>query len=157
MKILVLGAAGLAAVSIGSVAMAANAQVEAPIHQFIDAFNKGDMKAAAAAHLPSVTIIDEARPHLWQGPTAFMSWATDLANDDKADGVSGESVALGAIKREVVSGDNAYVIVAATYNFKKKGVAMHEPAQITAALKKTAAGWKIAAWTWTGPEPTPVK
>jgi len=157
MKSLLLGAAALAAASISSAAMAANAQVEAPIRQFIDAFNKGDMKTAAATHLPSVTIVDEARPFLWQGPTAFMGWATDLTNDDKADGVSGEAVALGALKREVISGDNAYAIMAVTYSFKKKGVAMHEPAQMTFALKKTAAGWKIAAWTWTGPEPTPVK
>jgi ketosteroid isomerase-like protein len=157
MKYLILGAAGLAAASISSAAMAGNAQVEAPIHQFMDAFNKGDMKTAAAAHLPSVTIIDEPRPHLWQGPTAFTAWATDLTNDDKADGVSGESVAMGALKREVVSGDNAYVIMGATYKFTKKGVAMHEPSQMTFALKKTAAGWKIAAWTWTGPEPTPAK
>ena len=34
---------------------------------------------------------------------------------------------------------------------------MHEPAQMTYALKKTPGGWKIAAWTWTGPDPTPVK
>jgi hypothetical protein len=34
---------------------------------------------------------------------------------------------------------------------------MHEPAQMTFALSKTAEGWKIAGWSWTGPDPTPAK
>jgi hypothetical protein len=157
MKIAVLGLVCLAGVSPASVAAAANAQLEAPIHQFIDDFNKGDVKGAAAAHLPSVSIIDEVPPHHWTGSKAFMSWVTDLTKDDKAAGVSNEVVTLGAVSREVVSGDTAYVVIAATYSFKQKGVAMHEPAQMTYAMMKTAKGWKIAGWTWTGPDPTPVK
>ena len=158
MKTILFGLAVLAGLSLATGSLAANAQVEAPIHQFIDAFNKGDMKTAAATHLAGgVSIIDEVRPHLWSGPKAFVSWATDLINDDKAAGVTNEAVALGAVTREVISGDDAYVIIAATYNFKQKGVAMREPAQMTYAMKKTAAGWKIAGWTWTGPNPTPVK
>jgi len=54
-----------------------------------------------------------------------------------------------------VSGQTAYVVVAATYTFKQKGVAMREPAQMTFSLAKEAAGWKIAGWTWTGPDPVP--
>ena len=157
MKTAILGLACLAGLSTATSSVAANAQLEAPIHQFIDAFNKGDVKGAAATHLASVSIIDEVRPHIWQGPKAFMSWVTDLTNDDKAAGVSGESVTLGAVKREVVSGATAYVVIEATYGFTQKGVAMREPAQMTYAMKKTAKGWKIAGWTWTGPDPTPVK
>ena len=44
-----------------------------------------------------------------------------------------------------------YVVIAATYTFEQKGKAMHEPAQMTFAMKKVADGWKIAGWTWTGP------
>jgi ketosteroid isomerase-like protein len=157
MKFLVLGAAGLAAASISSAAMAADAQVEAPIHQFIDAFNKGDIKGAAATHLASVSIVDEFAPHIWQGPNGFMAWAGDLMADAKAHGQTGNTVKLGALKREVVSGDAAYVIVAATYSYKQMGAAMREPGQMTYALKKTAEGWKIAGWSWTGPNPTPAK
>jgi hypothetical protein len=162
MKTAILGLVWLAGVATATSAMAAaaagNAALEAPLHQFIDAFNKGDMKTAAATHLASgVTIIDEAPPHIWQGPKAFTAWATDLTKDDKADGISNEAVAMGAVTREVVSGSAAYLIVAVTYSFKQKGVAMHEPAQMTFAMKKTAKGWKIAGWTWTGPDPTPVK
>jgi ketosteroid isomerase-like protein len=158
MKSIVLGVAFLAAASTGSAAMAANAQLAAPVRQFIDAFNKGDAKAAGATHLASgVSIIDEVPPYIWQGPKAFGAWAADLAKSDKAAGISDEMVTLGAVTREVVSPQTAYVIVAATYSFKQKGVAMHEPAQMTFALKKSGAAWKIAGWTWTGPDPTPAK
>jgi hypothetical protein len=156
MRSLLLGLVCLAAVP--SAAMAANAQLEAPIHQFIDAFDKGDLKTAAATHLASgVSIIDEVAPFAWNGPKAFTTWAADLGRNDKAAGVSGEAVTLGAVTREVVSGQTAYVIFAATYAFKQKGVAMREPAQMTFAMRQTAQGWKIAGWTWTGPDPTPAK
>jgi ketosteroid isomerase-like protein len=158
MKPAVLGLACLAAAaSVSAAAAAGNAALEAPIHQFIDDFNKGDAAGAAAAHLPSVSIIDEVPPHLWVGPKAFATWAADLAKDDMAHGISEEAVALGAVKREVVSGKTAYVVIAATYTFKQNGAAMHELAQMTFAMRKTADGWKIAGWTWTGPNPTPVK
>lgn len=157
MKTVVLGLMCLAGMSASSVAFAANAQLEAPIHQFIDDFNKGDAKGAAAAHMASVSIIDEVAPHLWVGPKAFTTWAADLAKDGKARGVTDEQVILGAVKREAVSGTTGYVVIEATYNFKQKGIAMRELAQMTFAMKKAAAGWKIAGWTWSGPEPVPAK
>jgi ketosteroid isomerase-like protein len=157
MKSTMLGLVCLAAISTAPAATAANAQLEAPIHQFIDAFNKGDMKTAAATHLATVSIIDETAPHIWQGPKAFGTWAADLTKGDKAAGISDEKVTLGAATREVISGPTAYVVFAATYSFKQKGAAMHEPAQMTFAMKKSGADWKIAGWTWTGPDPTPAK
>ena len=77
--------------------------------------------------------------------------------DAKAKGITDPAVTVGAPTRELVSGNSAYVIVPSVYTFKQKGVAMREAAQMTFALVKTAAGWKIAAWTWTGPDPAPVK
>lgn len=59
--------------------------------------------------------------------------------------------------REIVTGSSAYVVVAVVYTFPQKGVAMREPAQMTFAMKKGAEGWKIAGWTWTGPEPVAAK
>ena len=156
MKPVLFGLLCLAALP--SVVRAANPQIEATAHQFIDAFNKGDARSAAATHLASgVTIIDEAPPFMWRGPKAFGTWAGDLAKNDKATGVSNEAVSLGKATREVVSGQNAYVIFDATYSFRQKGVAMHEPAQMTFAMKKVGSGWKISGWTWTGPDPTPAK
>jgi len=158
MKTAIISLVCLAALSTATAAGAANAQLQAPINQFLDSFNKGDVKGAAAANLATgVSIIDEFPPHFWQGPKAFASWVDDLTKNDKAAGITEEKVTLGAVTREVLSGDTAYVVTAATYSFKQKGVAMTEPAQMTFALKKAGDAWKISAWTWTGPDPTPAK
>jgi ketosteroid isomerase-like protein len=157
MKSAILGVACVAALSASSAMAAGNAALAAPIHTFIDDFNKGDSAGAAATFLPSVSIIDEIPPHIWVGSKAFATWAADLTKDDMAHGISKEAVELGAVKREVVSGKTAYVVIAATYSFEQNGKAMHEVAQMTYAMRKTADGWKIAGWTWTGPNPSPVK
>jgi len=158
MKSAILGLVCLATLLTASAASAADAQLAAPIHQFIDAFNKGDGKTAGATHLSTgVTIIDEVAPYIWQGPKAFETWVADLTKNDAAAGITEEHVTLGAVTRELVTGDTAYVIVAVTYSFKQKGVAMREPAQMTYALKKSGGAWKIAGWSWTGPDPLPAK
>ena len=149
---------GMACAAALSAASAASAELEAPIRQFIDAFNKGDGKAAGATHLAAgVSIIDEVPPYIWQGPTAFDTWVADLMKNDAAAGITEEKVTLGAVTREVASPQTAYLIVAATYTFKQRGAPMREPAQMTFALKNTAEGWKIAGWSWTGPDPVPAK
>ena len=145
----------------GSLAMApavdaGNAALEAPIHQFIDAFDQGDLTTAAAAYdTVGVIIIDEVAPHLWRGPGAFNTWAADLIADGKARGLSDERVDLGQFSREEVDDDRAYVIVPAVFHFKQRGVAMSEAAQMTYVLRKGKDDWKILAWTFTGPGPSP--
>ena len=134
------------------------AQFSAPIHQFIDNFNKGDAAAAAATHATTgLVIIDEVPPYQWQGSDAFKAWGDDLAAYDKSQGITDEFVKLGEITRTEVGGDRAYVIIDAVYQFKQKGVAMREPAQMTFTLQKGAGGWLISSWTWTGPTPMKAK
>ncbi|HEV3081610.1 MAG TPA: hypothetical protein VGY66_17655, partial [Gemmataceae bacterium] len=61
------------------------AQVMAPIRLFIDSFNKGDMKAAAAALSPTgIVAIDDVPPHVWTGPNALDAWSKALAAADQA-------------------------------------------------------------------------
>jgi hypothetical protein len=134
-------------------ALAANARVEAPIRAFIDAFNKGDMKTAAATHLASVSIIDEPPPHYWTGAGAFNGWAGDLAKDAKANGDTDGKVILGSTTDESVSGDHAYTVMNAIYAYTEKGVAMREHGRFTFALTGGRGGWKIAAWAWSGSKP----
>jgi len=127
----------------------------ATVHQFIDAFNKGDVKAAAATHEPDAAIIDEVGAHQWHGPGAFQAWASDLTKDAAANGQTDEGVVLGKTLRAQVDGDTAYVVTEATFNYKQRGVATTEPAQMVFALKREASGWKIAAWAWSGGAPRP--
>lgn len=152
MKILI----ALAALVYVSAAQA-DTGVDTTIRHFGDAFNKGDVKAAKALHVAKPVIIDEVGPHLWTGPKAFDGWLADVAKSDAAEGKTDGQVALNTPTREVVSGDRAYVIVPSTYTFKQKGKILHEIAQMTFVLTKVSSDWKIAAWTWTGPEDVRVK
>jgi ketosteroid isomerase-like protein len=151
------GLAGVMLAMTGYGAMAADAGVEAPIRLINAAFNRGDAKTAATFQLPSMSIIDEIAPYLWIGPGASARWQADYDAYTKAHGITEEKMVLGAVKREFVSGDTAYVIIVATDDFKRKGVHMRATGQLTYALKKTPAGWKIAAQSWAGPDPAPVK
>jgi hypothetical protein len=132
------------------------AQVMAPIRLFIDSFNKGDMKAAAAALSPTgIVAIDDVPPHVWTGPNALDAWSKALAAADQAAGNTDGAVALGKPMRVVVGADRAYVVASVVYTFKEKGVAMREPAQLVCALQKAASGWLITGWTWAGTTPKP--
>ena len=156
MRILLASAAMAAGALLASGACAATDDVTAPIVQFIAAFDKGDIKAAAATHEnDNLTITDEVAPYSWKGPHAFEGWVHDLMADDAKAGLSGESVAISAPSRIETSGDSAYVVVPAVYSFKDHGAPMSESAQMTFALHRGAAGWKITAWTWTGPRASP--
>ena len=137
-------------------AQAADSEVTEPVRQFVAAFNVGDLKAAEATHAADAIIIDELPPFIWRGPGAFQAWLVDLDRDDKARGRTDAHVTLGAPRREEVAGEAAYVIVPIDLAFKERGVALHEPSQMTLSLRKTAAGWKITSWTWTGPRGVPV-
>jgi ketosteroid isomerase-like protein len=150
---------GIVSIVLGAAAAAhaADPQLMAPIHKFIDSFNKGDTAGAAATHSATadLAIVDEVPPHLWSGPNAFQAWGADLAADMKKNGLTDASVTLGAAPtREESDGQNAYVVVPAAFSFKQNGKAMREKAQMTFVLKKDASGWLIHSWTWTGPRPT---
>ncbi len=153
------GALTLGGWALGGAAVAQapeQAELGAPIHRFVDAFNKGDMTGAAAAYAPAdLTIIDELPPYIWRGPGALGAWAGDLMKDVARRGLSNPAVAVGEPVRWEVDGASAYVIAPAVYSYKQNGVDMQEPSRMTFTLAKGADGWKITSWTWTGPKPTP--
>jgi ketosteroid isomerase-like protein len=152
MKAVIVGV--VASFAAASAAFAAATPVGA-VHDFIDAFDKGDAAGAAATQSPDVSIIDEVAPFTWKAPGAFQAWAGALMADAKAKGQSGNKVTLGETVRDQEDGDTAYVVMAATYSYDQKGAATSEPARMVFALKKTAGDWKITAWAWAGDPPKP--
>ena len=151
------GTIALLGISAAAGAATPEAQVMAPIRQFLDSFNKGDLKAAAAAFSPSgLTIIDDVPPHVWAGPNAFESWSKALAASDQTEGNTDGAVTIGKPTRVIVSADRGYVVSPAVYTYKAKGVAMREAAQMVYALQKGTSGWEITGWTWVGTTPKPV-
>ena len=128
----------------------------ATIDNFIAAFNSGDATAAKATHEATPTIIDEPPPYLWSGREGFDRWVADQHKEALARGRTDEKVTLGKTRRTEMSDASAYVIVPATYSYIEKGVALAEPSQMTFVLKKGRSGWRISAWSWTGPRGRPV-
>jgi ketosteroid isomerase-like protein len=124
--------------------------VIAVVHQFTDAFNKGDTKTAAAACADQTSIIDEFPPHEWHGAGGCAKWMTDYDADAKKNGITDGHVTLGTPKHVNVAADRAYVVVPADYAYKEKGKPVKETGSIlTVALQKVAAGWRITGWSWT--------
>ena len=72
------------------------AGVMAPVHQFIDGFNKGDIRTALAACADQTSIIDEFLPHEWHGAGACSNWANDFDADAKKNGITDGIVTLGS-------------------------------------------------------------
>ena len=136
----------------------ADAAVQAPIRTMVAAFNKGDVALAKTTHVAAPMILDEpTAPYAWGGPTAFDDWIAALGKSEAATGKTDGQVAIGAVTRESVMGDHAYVIFPSTYTFQQKGKTMRETGSMTFALVKQGAGWKISAWTWSSPEAVLVK
>ena len=145
----VVAAIGLIAFGQGAVSSPERTAVMAAVHQFVDAFNKGDTKTAAAACAEQTSIIDEFPPHAWHGAGGCAKWMSDYDADAKKNGITDGSVTLGAPKHVAVTGDRAYVVVPADYAYKQKGKPVKEIASIlTVALQTGAAGWRITAWSW---------
>ena len=133
----------------GSATASEQTGVMATVHQFIDGFNKGDVKTALAACASRVSIIDDIPPHAWQGPTACSDWSSAYDANAKETGITDGIVTLGTPWHVDVTGGRAYVVVPVTYAYKQKGKPVTESGSIfTVALKKVAAGWRITAWAW---------
>jgi ketosteroid isomerase-like protein len=83
------------------------------VRQFIDAFNKGDAKAAVAICADSASVIDDFAPYTWQGAGACERWAGDFDADARNNGIEPLKVTLGKPRHVDVAGDHAYVVVPA--------------------------------------------
>ncbi len=142
--------------STSAFAASPNDEVTAQVTKFIDSFNKGDVKAAEATHTEKgVVIIDEVAPYLWQGTRLVQ----ELARRPRQarQGARHYRRQSDAQRRSPAWKSKAIAPMSSfpsAYTFKQKGVAMKEAAQMTFALRKGGAGWKINGWSFTGPTPT---
>jgi len=146
-------ALAVAMLAVGAAANAAasdKSDVMKSVSQFVDAFNKGDTKTAAAACADQTAIIDEFPPHEWHGSGACSTWMNDYDSDAKKNGITDGNVTLAKPRHVDVNGDRAYVVVPASYTYKQKGKPVKESASmLTVALQKSSADWKITGWSWT--------
>ncbi len=141
-----------------TVAVRAQSTPDTAVRTFMDGFNSGDLKKSAAVNSPSGTsIIDEFAPYTWNGPKAFDDWSAAFDSNSKALSITQPKVVLSAPTVKNVTTEQAYLVYPSLYTYKLKGVSMRETGQVAVALRKEASAWKVAAWTWTGTVPKPVK
>lgn len=146
----IFAALAVAILAAGPAAATEKSDVMAPVHQFVDGFNKGDIKTALAACADQTSIIDEFPPHEWHGAGACATWANDFEADAKKNGISDGKVTLGNPRHVDITGDRAYVVVPASYAYKQKGKPAKEAGStLTISLQKSAAGWRMTGWAWT--------
>jgi ketosteroid isomerase-like protein len=119
------------------------------VQEYIDAFNKGDVKEMAAACADPMSILDRMAPHVWHGPAATQDWYRDVLAEGEHLAAKGYQVALGKPAHANVTGDAAYVVVPATMMFTLKGRPVTQSGAIfMVALRRVPAGWRIASWAW---------
>ncbi len=145
----ILIALAMVVLAVGLAAASEKTDVMAPVHQFVDGFNKGDTKSALAACADQTSIIDEFAPYEWHGAEACSTWANDYEADAKKNGTTDGVVTLGTPRHIDITADHAYIVVPVNYTFKQKGKLMKETGSTwTLVLQKGAAGWRITAWAW---------
>lgn len=121
----------------------------ATVTRFAEAFNKGDMKAMSASCAEHTVIIDEFAPYEWDGPDACAKWGQDYDADASTRKITDGRVTLSKPLHVDVTGDRAYIVIPAAYEFKQNGKPVAEHASIiTVALHKIAGEWRINGWTW---------
>jgi ketosteroid isomerase-like protein len=141
----------IAVVALTSLPAAASdrTDVMAVVRQFVNAFNKGDTKTAAAACADQTSIIDEFPPHEWHGEGGCSKWMEAYDADAKKNGITDGVVSLRRAVHVDINGDRAYVVVPANYTFKQKGKLVREiGSMLTVALQKHNSGWRITGWSW---------
>jgi len=119
------------------------------VRHYIDCFNKGDVKAMAAACDAPTSILDGLPPHVWHGPTACEDWHRDVTVAGDREGATGYFVTLGEPQHVNVTGDRAYVVVPTAMTFRVHGEQITQSGStLTVALRRLAAEWRITAWAW---------
>ena len=141
-------ALAMAVVAAGSAVASQETDVMAPIQQFVDGFNKSDVKMAQAACADQTFIIDDFPPHAWRGAEATSAWLSDYNAFARQNGITDGFVALGKPRHIDVAGVHAYVVVETSISLKKNGKAVKHLGLMTLALNKEANSWRITAWAW---------
>ncbi|HVP85448.1 MAG TPA: nuclear transport factor 2 family protein [Rhizomicrobium sp.] len=115
----------------------------APVHQFIDSLNAGNVEDAAATHLPRTPIIDEFAPYHWN---SFDAWFKAFVANNKKFNVTDVRVTLSAPTTGTTDEKFAYEVIPNVIDAKMDGKPMTEKGIFAFALVKNAQGWRIASW-----------
>lgn len=116
-KLLILFALILPELATIQVVASEKADAMAPVHQFVDGFNKGDFKSAIAACADTAYVIDDFSPHSWQG-SGCKEWADAFEGITKQESITEARIILGRSRHIDVTADRAYVVVNVRLDYK---------------------------------------
>lgn len=114
----------------------------------LEQWNDADEAKAVATCADETSVIDDVPPFEWHGPGACSRWQKDYDAYLQREGMSDATGTIGNPRQLIIAADRAYAVLPATFAFTKKGKRVNVIATATFALHKTAAGWRITAWTW---------
>jgi hypothetical protein len=114
----------------------------------VNLWNSADSAKSISSCADDAIVIDDFPPFEWRGSGACASWSKAFDGFAQQNGITDPIGTIGKPKQFMIDGDRAYVVLPATFGYTMKG----KPAKLTAiaafTLHKTAAGWKITAWSW---------
>jgi ketosteroid isomerase-like protein len=122
--------------------------VRAVVDRFVEAVNRADNPAAAAACAASASVTDDFAPHNWQGPNACANWLADFDTFAKGNAMTAVTIRITQVQSNKVTADRAYFVSRMSYRYKRAGKAVRESGVMTIALHKEASGWLFTSWTW---------
>jgi hypothetical protein len=77
------------------------------VQQYIDGFNKGDLKAMATMRTDPMSILDGMVPHVWHGPTVCQDSYSDVLVEGEHAGAKDDQVTLTRALHANATGDAA--------------------------------------------------
>ena len=127
-------------------------EVLSRMQQTINAANRKIDTALASNFMPSVVLVDDLAPYVFQGPAAdaILEWRNAYDADSVKNSITDFSMQLLKPRRVEVSGDRAYIVLPAVYSFKQRLRPMQKLGTITATLERLDKKWLIATWSWAG-------
>ncbi|WP_420138057.1 hypothetical protein [Sphingomonas sp.] len=125
------------------------AWVVAVMQAVADAWNKG-VQPPAALFEPSLTIVDNTPPYLFQGRAAIEQWqAAYAASQPSAIAGAQTALRLGAPLSVETNAAHAYIALPADWTTTQNGHSEVARGVVTATLNHSPQGWRIAGWIWT--------
>jgi hypothetical protein len=118
------------------------------VHQWLDGFNKGDMKSMETACADQTSIIDDFPPYEWHGAGACSKWSADFLAFTQSEQMTDSAVSVGKPWHIDVTADHAYIVAPTTFSFKRKGSPVVERGVLTFSMQKSAAVWRMTGWAW---------
>jgi ketosteroid isomerase-like protein len=130
------------------VAASDDADVIAVVHRWADAFDRGSFNTDIAPCADDAVIIDDLRPHVWQGRGACSKWFKTFEAWASKAGVSDAVISLGEIRHLDCDGGFAYLVAPVTLSYIKTGKPVNFRGTITMTLRKRESGWRVSGVAW---------